>query len=121
MPRRPLELLLVACATGCAPDTPIERPAPLSGEAPITYPIELWDQNIEGQTLLRVRVTDTGSVDSTVVIESSGHPAFDSAAMAGARALRFYPARRDGQSIEVWARVPVYFSKRPPPDTTSSF
>jgi hypothetical protein len=37
--------------------------------------------------------------------------------VAGARALRFTPARRDGKRIPVWAEVPVHFSKRPRPDT----
>jgi TonB family protein len=119
---RPLAaLLFVALASACAPDQEIERPAPLYGEVPIDYPLELWDEDVEGQTLLRVRVTDTGRVDSVQVLESSGHPAFDSAAIAGARDLRFRPARRDGKRIEVWAEVPVHFSKRPRPDTALFF
>ncbi len=84
---------------------------------PIAYPIQLWDQDMEGQTLLRVRVSDTGAVDSVEVERSSGYEAFDSAAVAGARELRFSPARRDGERIDVWATVPVHFSKRPRPDT----
>ena len=100
----------------CAGDQEIERPMPLYGEVPIEYPLELWDQDIEGETTLRVRVTDVGRVDSVVVMESSGHAAFDSAAIAGARDLRFRPARRNGKRIEVWAHVPVHFSKRPQPD-----
>ena len=107
-----LGLLLL---TACGADADIERPAPLYGQVPIEYPLELWDQDIEGETLLRVRVTDRGGVDSVEVLESSGHAAFDSAAIAGAKELRFRPARRDGQRIEVWARVPVHFSKDPRP------
>ena len=49
--------------------------------------------------------------------EKSSLKAFDSAAIAGASDLRFTPARRDGKRIEVWAQVPVRFSKRPRPDT----
>jgi TonB family protein len=119
--RRAAWLLLAALAVGCAADQEIERPAPLYGEVPIDYPLELWDQDIEGETLLRVRVTEMGRVDSVTVLESSGHPAFDSAAIAGARDLRFRPARRKGKRIVVWAEVPVHFSKRPRPDSTSSF
>jgi TonB family protein len=104
-------------AFGCGGEAEIEQPAPLYGEMPIDYPLRLWDQGMEGQTLLRVRVTDTGGVDSVEVVESSGHPAFDSAAVDGARDLRFKPARRDGKRIEVWAKVPVHFSRRPRPDT----
>lgn len=107
-------LLLVS---GCGGEGEVEQPAPLYGDVPIDYPLRLWDQGMEGETLLRVRVTDTGQVDSVEVVESSGEPAFDSAAVNGAKELRFRPARRDGKRIEVWAKVPVHFSKRPRPDT----
>lgn len=102
---------------GCGGEGQIRQPAPLYGEVPIEYPLQLWDQNREGETLLRVRVTDTGTVDSIEVLKSSGYAAFDSAAVAGARKMRFDPARRNGKRIEVWAKVPVHFSKRPRPDT----
>jgi protein TonB len=105
-------LLVVAACIG---EQEIERPAPLVAEVPIVYPLSLWDQDIEGETLLRVRVTDTGMVDSVEVQISSGYAAFDSAAIAGAKDLRFQPARRDGKRIRVWAEVPVHFSKRPRP------
>ncbi len=108
---------LVVAGAGCASDGDIQQPSPLYGEVPITYPLQLWDQDMEGETLLRVRVTDTGSVDSVLVEKSSGYAAFDSAAVAGAKALRFRPARRDGKRIRVWAEVPVNFSKKPRPDT----
>lgn len=103
--------------SGCGGEGEVEQPAPLYGDVPIDYPLRLWDQGMEGETLLRVRVTDTGQVDSVEVVESSGQPAFDSAAVNGAKELRFRPARRGGKRIEVWAKVPVHFSKRPRPDT----
>jgi len=68
---------------------------------------------VEGETLVRVKVNDTGAVTNVEVLESSGYEAFDSAAVSGAMNLRFEPARRNGQRIEVWARVPIVFSKRP--------
>lgn len=108
-------LLLTALA--CGGEGEIEQPTPLYGDIPIEYPLQLWDQDMEGETLLRVRVSDVGGVDSVEIAESSGYAAFDSAAVEGARDLRFEPARRDGKRIEVWATVPVHFSKRPRPDT----
>lgn len=102
---------------GCGGEGSIQQPAPLYGEVPIVYPLQLWDQDRSGETLLRVRVTATGTVDSVEVLQSAGYPAFDSAAVAGARKMRFKPAVRNGKRIEVWARVPVHFSKRPRPDT----
>lgn len=112
---------LLLLGWGCGGDGDIEQPTPLYGQVPIEYPIQLWDQDMEGETLLRVRVTDTGAVDSVEVMESSGYADFDSAAVAGARAMRFSPARRDGKRIRVWAKVPVHFSKRPRPDTLGMF
>jgi len=108
--------LLVAPVT-CGGEGEIEQPTPLFGEVPIEYPLHMWDQDMEGETLIRVRVSDVGVVDSVEVFQSSGYASFDSAAVAGARKLRFTPARRDGERIAVWAEVPVYFSKRPRPDT----
>jgi protein TonB len=111
-------LVLALGGTGaCAEEAPIEQPRPLYGEVPIEYPLHMWDQDMEGETLLRVRVNDVGAVDSVEVLESSGYAAFDSSAMAGAHALRFTPARKEGKRIAVWAEVPVYFSKRPRPDS----
>jgi len=45
------------------------------------------------------------------VVESSGHPALDSAAARGALVMEFEPAKKEGEPLRVWARVPVHFSK----------
>lgn len=107
--------LLLGLLPGCGGDQPMERPSPLYGESAIRYPLEMWDRDIEGQTLLRVRVNELGQVDSVVVAESSGHPALDSAAIAGAREMRFTPARKGEKRVRVWAQIPVHFSKKPKP------
>ena len=96
---------------GCAGGEDVEEPTPFLEEIAIDYPLELWDQDVEGETLLRVRIDAGGVVDSVVVEISSGYPAFDSAAVAGGRELRFDPARRRGERVGVWARVPIRFSK----------
>ena len=96
---------------GCGQPEELEAPVPLYGDIPIEYPLRLWDADVEGQTLLRVRVTETGTVDSVEVLETSGYPAFDSAAVRGALQLRYSPARRDGRRVEVWAKVPIHFTK----------
>jgi TonB family protein len=112
-----IALVAAVAAAACGEEAEIEQPRPLYGEVPIDYPLHMWDQDKEGETILRVRVTDVGAVDSIEVLQSSGFGAFDSAAVVGARSLRFTPARRDGERIAVWAEVPVYFSKRPRPDS----
>lgn len=108
-------LALTPVLHGCSGDREIQSPAPLASALTIDYPVELWDQDIEGRCLLKVRVNELGEVDSVLVLESSGHAAFDSAAVRGARDMRFSPARRGDKRIRVWAHVPVHFSKRDRP------
>jgi len=79
----------------------------------VEYPLELWDAGVEGETILRVLVSAEGAVDSVEVLESSGVARLDSAAVAGARALRFSPARQGDKRISVWAEVPVTFTTNP--------
>ncbi|MGW8266426.1 MAG: energy transducer TonB [Longimicrobiales bacterium] len=106
--------LLVGPFVGCGGDEIIEEPTPLYGEVPIEYPLDLWDADVEGVTLLRVRVTEMGVVDSVEVLEGSGYPAFDAAAVRGAFELRYNPARKNGERTTVWAKVPVHFTKEDP-------
>jgi periplasmic protein TonB len=116
--RRRASVLLVAAVllpAGCGAGADLERPTPLYGEAPIDYPIALWDDGVEGTTVLRLRVTETGEVDSVEVAETSGHAGLDSAAVAGAQGLRFQPGRRNGKRVRMWASLPVHFSTRPRP------
>ena len=107
----PLILVSAFVLLGCGPSADVEDPVPLYGDVPIEYPLRLWDADVEGETLLRIRVTETGSVDSVEVFETSGYPAFDSAAVRGALQLRYSPARRGGKRVEVWAKVPIQFTK----------
>lgn len=82
----------------------------MPGPSPFDYPTELWDQKLEGETLLMVHVTELGGVDSVYVVQSSGQLAFDSAALRGARQLRFSPGRQGQRRVAMWTRVPVRFN-----------
>ena len=104
-------------ALGCGGDAEIEKPTPLFTRSPVEYPLELWDQDVEGSTLVRVLVNEEGGVDSAMVMESSGHSALDSAAVHGALSMEFDPATKEGEPLRVWARVPVHFSKDAQPAT----
>lgn len=82
----------------------------MPGASPFAYPVELWDRGIEGESMLMVHVTERGAVDSAYVLTSSGFAEFDSAAVNGAHALQFTPARRGDERIAMWTRLPVRFS-----------
>ncbi len=117
--------LLGAGAAGCRQAPPAEQsgsgspgvppdqepPVALNADSPIQYPPRLYDQKVEGDVILRLFVDSTGRLqpESSRVAESSGYPALDSAALTGARKLRFAPARRHGLSIATAFFQPVEF------------
>lgn len=86
-------------------------PVALNAESPIEYPRPLFDQGIEGSVLLRLYVDSTGVMvpDSSRVLETSGYPALDSAALAGATDLKYSPALRDGKPVAATFLQPVEF------------
>lgn len=116
MTRTATAILVAALTTSaCAvEDAPLVLPEPIKQPSPFLYPERLWDEGVEGQAVVMVHVTEEGDVDSVYVRSTSGHEAMDSAAVAGARELRFRPGRRGVDAVEVWVRIPVRFSKTPP-------
>ncbi|HVH67354.1 MAG TPA: energy transducer TonB [Gemmatimonadales bacterium] len=88
-----------------------EPPVALNGDSPIQYPPRLYDQRVEGDVVLRLFVDSLGALrpESSRVAESSGYPVLDSAALSGARRLRFAPARRHGLPIATAFLQPIEF------------
>jgi TonB family protein len=83
----------------------------LNADVPFRYPLSLYERKIQGNVLLRLFVTSDGLVvpDSTRILEPSGHPALDEAALAGVSRLRFRAARLRGTPIPVSLIFPVHF------------
>lgn len=106
-------LSLLTLAAACGGDQPVDHPTPLYGDSTVEYPLEMWDAGVEGETVLRVLVNESGEVEEVEILESSGVPRLDSAAVAGAQEMRFNPARKNGKRIAVWAEVPVQFTTNP--------
>jgi periplasmic protein TonB len=92
-------------------DSADQPPVATNARSPVEYPPALLDQGIEGQVLLRLYVDASGRLtpDSTRVAESSGYPALDSAAVAGAPRLQFSPALRRGRPVAAAFLQPVQF------------
>ena len=70
-----------------------------------------YAQKVQGNVTLRIHIDASGAVrpESTSVVESSGYPALDSAAVTGSRALRFKPAFAKGAPLAISVLFPVYF------------
>ena len=120
-----LAALAGAASTGCAGEVGSEVGAlrvdqlregglvmPVLESAPtpaFPYPAEAVEVGAGGEILLRIRITAAGRVDSVSVVTSSGHTVLDSAAVAGARHLRYRPARHGGAPTTIWAQLPVRY------------
>jgi TonB family protein len=98
--------------TAASPTLPAEEPpVAINPVSPVRYPGALLEQGIEGRVLLQLYVDSAGVLlqDSTRIAESSGYPALDSAALAGASELRFSPALLQGRPIAAQFLQPVQF------------
>jgi TonB family protein len=90
---------------------PDEPPAMVNGELPFRYPAALYARKVQGNVTLRLFIDRDGRVnaDSTRVDEPSGNAQLDSAALMGAKDLRFVPAKYHGETIPVTILFPVFF------------
>ena len=88
-----------------------QPPVAINPVTPMVYPPALLEQGIEGRVLLRLFVDARGNLvpDSIRLAESSGYPALDSAALRGARELRFSPALRNGRAVAAPFLQPIHF------------
>ena len=103
--------VVVGLLCACGGDEPIEDPVPMPEPSPVDYPVALWDRKVQGETEVLIHVNEVGDVDSVLVSETSGYAEFDSAAVQGARKLRFTPGRRGDKRIAMWTRIPVRFAQ----------
>lgn len=114
-------LLVVACGggsslrTGAPVDDVAAAPRLLNGDAvtqaiATEYPPELRSQGVGGVVRLRLLVGRDGVPREARVLEGSGLPRLDQAAMRVADVVRFEPATdANGRPLEVWAAFPIVF------------
>ena len=102
---------LTACGGSEEEDVPISPPEAISDSAAFVYPIALWDEKISGETLVLMRISALGEVDSVVVSKGSGYAEFDSAAVQGARAMKFTAGRQGERRVAMWTKLPVRFAR----------
>jgi periplasmic protein TonB len=94
---------------GLGGDSGVARP--LGGyQVKPRYPESARRQGVEGTTLLKIHVNDTGRVEDVLVERSAGHEDLDLAAIEAVKQWRFEPARRGKQSVAVWVMLPVRFA-----------
>jgi len=77
---------------------------------PPQYPPAARMRDIEGWVELLFTVTSNGTVADPVVIDSQPGDIFDRAALEAARRWRFRPVSRNGEAIDILARIHINFS-----------
>ena len=97
---------LIVCYTLIAPAF-AKQPHYVEGKlvnyANPVYPRQAMENEEEGTVKLRIFVAPDNSVEQVEIVESSGSPLLDKAAVAAARQYRFQAATRGGK------RVPTVF------------
>ena len=76
------------------------------------YPKGARQRGEQGDVVLEIHVGADGLVDSVGVVESSGHPELDDAAVRAAKAARFSPARAGREPVASTARLTLTFRLR---------
>ncbi|MCK5447545.1 MAG: energy transducer TonB [Gemmatimonadetes bacterium] len=92
-------------------NAPLKPPVRVDSLHPFEYPPSAWSYGASGTTVLKILISETGSVDSAFVLQSSGDRALDSAAIANSRHLVWEPAEQGGNPIRIWGRLPVIYPR----------
>lgn len=74
------------------------------------YPPLSRSKGEQGTVLLKVCVSNSGSVDSVDLAKSSGYVRLDRSAQDTVERWKFHPARRGGQTVPMCYQLPIRFS-----------
>lgn len=74
------------------------------------YPMVARRMGYQGKVILDVEVLAEGRAGEVKLYQGSGYEILDRAAMETVRTWRFSPARRLGQPVTKWFKVPIKFS-----------
>ena len=111
----PVETVAAVAPAEPAPAPPPEPVKPAFGgigyknNPPPDYPALAVRQGWQGTVLLRVRVLESGTVESVEVVRSSGKKVLDDAAVHTVERWVFAPSTRGTTPIDGFATVPIEF------------
>lgn len=78
-------------------------------QSPVVYPSVARVMALEGRVILKVNISDKGTVTDTEIIKSSGYEILDKAAVNSVIKWRFIPAQINGKAIASNIVVPIKF------------
>lgn len=89
-------------------EQPVLQPVEIIYKPRPVYTLEARQQKVEGEVLLDVVFTASGSLQVNRVVKGLGH-GLDDMAVAAAKRMQFHPARRDGKPYDSAALVRIVF------------
>jgi TonB family protein len=106
-------ITIVVCQFSCHPESKdgsvIVQPVLLSTQESLRYPLEAFDQGLQGKVVIRIFVNKEGKVSDTKILYSSGSDILDEAALKMARSSIFKPGLIDGEPSDFWLNLPIQF------------
>jgi len=88
--------------------TPVQ---PLKTDRPL-YPRRAREQGWHGRVILRLNISDHGSVESATIHQSSGYQLLDDNAINAATQWTFHPAKNGGFPVASTVNIPIQFDLR---------
>jgi len=88
--------------------TPVQ---PLKTDRPL-YPRRAREQGWHGRVILRLNISDHGTVESATIHQSSGYQLLDDNAINAATQWTFQPARNGGFPVASTVNIPIQFDLR---------
>ncbi len=93
-----------------------KSPEPVGGFAAIQraikYPPKAREEGWAGRAVINVFVNKEGGVDDTKVLQSSGYPSLDEAAVQAIKKTKWRPALQRETPVAVWVAIPINFQVR---------
>lgn len=74
------------------------------------YPVLARKRGQEGKVILQVLVEASGRVGDLKIVQTSGYPSLDKAALDAVRHWKFSPGKQTGIPVPMWVAVPIVFS-----------
>ena len=94
--------------TAKSPD-PASMTPPRVKLSPPVYPLEARINAEEGTVQLQVTISEAGTPENIVILQSSGSKSLDAAALDSIRQGEFFPARLHGKPIACVVTLPIIF------------
>jgi protein TonB len=77
---------------------------------PLDYPNRARKRGYQGITLVLISLDTAGSIETVVLVRSSGHKILDKAALKNVEKWQFHPVKHNGQLVKAQFEVPINFA-----------